>query len=253
MTPPETNPTELNADAPPPSPDWACGLAGRFVVFDGPDGSGKSTQFDKLSALATAAGVTVCEVREPGGTHIGEEIRKVLLDAQHEAEAPMDVHCEMMLFMASRAQLIAQRIGPAIERGELVLADRFISSTLAYQGAGGGLPLDDIISVGKVALGAYWPDLVVVFDVDSATARQRMNPLLRGKEFDTEQDRMESKDDAFHRKVRQGYLDQAKADAMGYLVIDAMAEPEVVNDRLITALSKRIGELPPPDSSRNER
>lgn len=231
-----------------PSPDdaarWVRGLAGKFVVFDGPDGSGKSTQFERLSALATSAGVTVCEVREPGGTHIGEEIRKVLLDAQHEAEAPMDVHCEMMLFMASRAQLIAQRIGPAIERGELVLADRFISSTLAYQGAGGGLPLDDIINVGKVALGAYWPDLVVVFDVDSATARQRMNPLLRGKEFEAEQDRMESKDDAFHRKVRQGYLDQANADPAGHLVINAMAEAEIVYDRLVAALSKRLPEMP---------
>lgn len=238
--PPKADPAETNPPALRTPPDWAAGLAGRFVVFDGPDGSGKSTQFDRLSALASSAGVTVCEVREPGGTHIGEEIRKVLLDAQHEAEAPMDIRCEMMLFMASRAQLIAQRIGPAIRRGELVLADRFISSTLAYQGAGGGLPLEEIIAVGKVALQDYWPDLVVVFDVDAATARQRMNPLLRGREFDAEHDRMESKDDAFHRKVRQGYLDQARQDPDHYLVIDATADPDTVFSELTQKLGARV-------------
>ena len=160
-------------------PALADRLRGRFVVFDGPDGSGKSTQLSRFIAAAEAAGLTVCEVREPGGTHIGEEIRKVLLDAKHEQSHPMDLRCEMMLFMASRAQLITQRVEPAIQRGELVIADRFISSTLAYQGAAGGLPIPDILAVGRVALGQYWPNLVVVFDVDEQTAQARMNPLLR--------------------------------------------------------------------------
>lgn len=220
--------------------DWPGQLSGRFVVFDGPDGSGKSTQFRRLVDLAEQAGVVVCEVREPGGTHIGEEIRKVLLDAQHEEEAPIDLRCEMLLFMASRAQLIAQRVRPALARGELVLADRFISSTLAYQGAGGGLPVEEIIAVGRVALQECWPDLVVVFDVDAATARQRMNPLLRGQEFDTDQDRMESKGDAFHRKVRQGYLDQASGDPGHYLVVDARGEEDEVYGRMCAGLAERV-------------
>ncbi|MEM9415138.1 MAG: dTMP kinase [Planctomycetota bacterium] len=241
MPPP---PPESDNPATPPAPlaggDWPSRLGGRFVVFDGPDGSGKSTQFRRLVRLAEDAGVAVCEVREPGGTHIGEEIRKVLLDAQHEEEAPIDLRCEMLLFMASRAQLIAQRVRPALERGELVLADRFISSTLAYQGAGGGLPAEDILAAGRVALRGCWPDLVVVFDVDADTARARMNPLLRGQEFDTDQDRMESKGDAFHRKVRQGYLDQAAADPGHYLVIDATGEEDAVYDRMCTGLAQRV-------------
>ena len=226
-----------------PSPAWAGRLGGRFIVFDGPDGSGKSTQFYRLTRLAEEAGITVCEVREPGGTHIGEEIRKTLLDAQHEEEAPIDLRCEMLLFMASRAQLIAQRVRPALARGELVLADRFISSTLAYQGAGGGLPVDEIIAVGKVALQECWPDLVVVFDVDAATARARMNPLLRGQEFASDQDRMESKGDAFHRKARQGYLDQAQRDPDHYLVIDARSEESAVYEQLLAGLAQRITQM----------
>ncbi|MBX2851712.1 MAG: dTMP kinase [Phycisphaeraceae bacterium] len=215
-------------------------LRGKFVVFDGPDGSGKSTQLSRFIAAAEAAGLTVCEVREPGGTHIGEEIRKVLLDAKHEQSHPMDLRCEMMLFMASRAQLITQRVEPAIQRGELVIADRFISSTLAYQGSAGGLPIPDILAVGRVALGKYWPDLVVVFDVDEKTAQARMNPLLRGREFDASKDRIESKGDAFHRRVRQGYLEQAEQDPNRYLVIDATREPDPIYGDLISGISGKL-------------
>jgi len=216
-------------------------LRGKFVVFDGPDGSGKSTQLGRFIEASESAGLTVCEVREPGGTHIGEEIRKVLLDAKHEQSHPMDLRCEMMLFMASRAQLITQRVAPAIARGELVIADRFISSTLAYQGTAGGLPIPDILAVGRVALGQYWPNLVVVFDVDEQTAQARMNPLLRGKEFDTSKDRMESKGDAYHRKVRQGYLDQASQDPQRYLVIDATREPDPIYDDLLVGMAEKLG------------
>eukprot|EP00752_Nemacystus_decipiens_P013532 g11990.t1 len=221
-------------------PDLADRLRGRFVVFDGPDGSGKSTQLGRLIEASEAAGLTVCEVREPGGTHIGEEIRKVLLDAKHEQSHPMDLRCEMMLFMASRAQLITERVAPAIQRGELVISDRFISSTLAYQGTAGGLPIPDILAVGRVALGQYWPNLVVVFDVDEQTAQVRMNPLLRGKEFDTSKDRIESKGDAFHRRVRQGYLDQASQDPNRYLVIDATREPDPIYADLIAGISAKL-------------
>ncbi|MEM1108064.1 MAG: dTMP kinase [Planctomycetota bacterium] len=215
---------------------WIQNLRGRFFVFDGPDGSGKSTQFRRLVAAAEAEGVGVCEVREPGGTHIGEEIRKVLLDPSVKED--VDVRCEMLLFMASRAQLIAQKIRPALAAGQLVLADRFISSTLAYQGTAGGLPIADILKVGQVALGQHWPDLVVVFDVDEETAAQRINPLLREREFNADRDRMEAKGAAFHRRVRQGYLDQAADDPGRYLVIDATRPPEAVFGDLLDGLSK---------------
>ena len=216
---------------------------GRFIVFDGPDGSGKSTQFRRLVDLARSQGVPVCEVREPGGTHIGEEIRRVLLDPAVKEE--VDLRCEMLLFMASRAQLLAQKIRPALARRELVLADRFISSTLAYQGAAGGLPVADILRVGQVALGETWPDLVVVFDVDEHTAASRINPLLRDREFGSDRDRMEAKGAAYHRKVRQGYLDQAATDPGRYLVLDATREPDAVFSELLTGLSTRSNPATP--------
>ncbi len=219
----------LSADA-----TWLKDLAGRFIVFDGPDGSGKSTQFRRVIDAAQAAGAVVCEVREPGGTAVGERIRQILLDPIH---AEMDLRCEMLLYMASRAQLVAERIRPALARGELVLADRFVSSTLAYQGAAGGLPLDEILSVARAACGrpgspgACWPDLVVVFDVDEATAATRLSPLL---------DRMESKGAEFHRRVREGFLDQARRDPDRYAVLDARRDPDLVTNDLMRTLRQRL-------------
>lgn len=200
--------------------DWTAQLAGRFIVFDGPDGSGKSTQFKRFAAFARERGLKVCEVREPGGTAIGEQIRNVLLDpANHE----MSLRCEMMLYMASRAQLIEQIIRPALMRNELVLADRFISSTLAYQGTAGGMTPEEILAVGRVAIGSIWPDVTVVFDVDEQVAATRLNPLL---------DRMELKGVEFHRRVRQGFLAQAQSEPDRYAVIDASAEADAVFARL---------------------
>jgi dTMP kinase len=204
-------------------------LRGRFVVFDGPDGSGKSTQFRRLAERCHAAGIMVTEVREPGGTPIGEEIRKVLLDPAND---PMAMRCEMLLYMASRAQLLEERIVPALERGDLVLADRFISSTLAYQGTAGGLPLDEIIAVGRVATGGRWPDLTVLFDVDERTAAARLSPLL---------DRIELRGSDFHRRVREGYLRQARDFPDRYRVIDASGDPDAVTAALEATLRSFFG------------
>ena len=206
------------------SQSWVSKLAGKFIVFDGPDGSGKSTQFRRFSTMLREQGLSVCEVREPGGTSIGEQIRAVLLDPGNES---MNTRCEMLLYMASRAQLMAERIVPALARGECVLADRFISSTLAYQGAAGGMATEEIMHVARVAVGERWPDLVVIFDVDTATAGRRLNPLL---------DRMERKGEEYHRKVRQGYLEQAAADPRHHLVIDARPGADEVFERLRQAV-----------------
>jgi len=215
--------------------DWRHKLCGRFIVFDGPDGSGKSTQFRRFSADLQRLGIEVCEVREPGGTYIGEQIRRVLLDPANQEE--VDLRCEMLLFMASRSQLVAQRIRPALRSGAMVLADRFISSTLAYQGSAGGIPLDDIRRVGQIALGDCWPDLVVLFDVDEVTANSRLSPLL---------DRMELKGAEYHRVVRQGYLKQASDDPGRYLVIDSSADVETVYHRLWLALEQRAAQWTAP-------
>ncbi|MEM1097536.1 MAG: dTMP kinase [Planctomycetota bacterium] len=209
---------------------WLQTLRGSFVVFDGPDGSGKTTQFRRFMELCESQGISVCEVREPGGTAIGERVRDLLLHYRDEEHGEMAPACEMLLFMASRAQLIAERVRPALERGCLVLADRFISSTLAYQGTAGGTPVADILRVGQVALGETWPDRVVVFDVDEVTAAKRLNPLL---------DRMEARGAAFHAKVRKGYLDQAEQDPDRYVVIDARSDEDTVFERLLTGLGAK--------------
>lgn len=207
---------------------WLKLLRGRFIVFDGPDGSGKTTQFQRFARFLETSGVRVCQVREPGGTPIGEQVRRVLLDPEN---AEMDVRCEMLLYMASRAQLVSRQIKPALVRGELVLADRYVSSTLAYQGAAGGLSQEEILSVAKVAVGECWPDVVVVFDVDPGTAANRLGP---------DKDRVEQKDQPFHQAVRKGYLDQARKDPSRYLVIDASPDPGRVFDALVQGLRTRF-------------
>jgi dTMP kinase len=201
-------------------------LAGKFLVFDGPDGSGKSTQLRRFSAGCRAAGLTPCEVREPGGTDVGEKIRAALLEHSDEE---MSVRCEMLLYMASRAQLVEQRILPALEQGRCVLADRFVSSTLAYQGTAGGLPREDILAAAAIATGGVRPHLVILFDLDADAAAERLNPLL---------DRMEAKGRAFHKRVREGYLAQAEAEPERHLVIDASQE----EDRVFASLIERLGE-----------
>jgi len=205
---------------------WLTYLAGKFLVFDGPDGSGKTTQFRRFATACRDAGLDVCEVREPGGTAVGERIRNILLDPIHH---DMSLRCEMMLYMASRAQLVEQKIRPSLDKGCLVLADRFVSSTLAYQGTAGGLPVEDIDAVARVAIAGAEPDLVVLFDVDQATAARRLGLLL---------DRMEAKGAEFHARVRQGYLDQATRDPEHHLVIDGTQGEADVWSSLLEALRK---------------
>jgi dTMP kinase len=207
---------------------WLRSLAGRFIVFDGPDGSGKTTQFRAIASRATRAGVSVCEVREPGGTTVSERIREVLLDP---SLPEMSVRCELMMYMASRAQLVAERIAPALAQGQLVLADRYVSSTLAYQGTAGGITEDEILAVARAACGEHFPpDLTVIFDVDLETAAHRLNPLL---------DRMELKGAAFHKRVREGYLQQAKRWPDRYLVIDAREPQEKVTAAMLNGIRAR--------------
>ena len=203
-------------------------LRGRFVVFEGPDGSGKSTQFKRLSELATSFSVPHTIVREPGGTKTGEAIRTVLLD---KANTGMSVRCEMLLYMASRAELVSSIITPALREQKMVLADRFVSSTLAYQGTAGGLNSADISAVARVATGGLMPDLVLLFDLDHVAASKRLTGSL---------DRMEAKGLEFFKLVRKGYLDQAKADPGRFAVIDASQDQEGVWQQLCRVLQERV-------------
>jgi dTMP kinase len=195
--------------------DLVDALPGHFLVFDGPDGSGKSTQLKLFLKAAKASGLTITEVREPGGTEIGEKIRDALL------------------YMASRAQLCEQVIGPALQRGDLVVADRFVSSTYAYQGAAGGIPFGEIDAAASIAMQSVTPDATLIFDVDQETAASRLNPLL---------DRMEAKGAAFHSRVREGYnaLIASDPEAKRYLGIDARGTEAQVFGNIISALRTRF-------------
>jgi dTMP kinase len=235
--PPQPSPSPSRAHLLPfPDPSFIRAYAGRFLVFEGPDGSGKSTQFRRLSELARQQGVTICEVREPGGTPVGERIRQHIVLAKADEGLEMSVRCEMLLYMASRAELVEKKILPALNRGELVLADRYVASTLAYQGSGGGLPVADISAVARIATRNLVPDLYLIFDIDEVAAAKRLSPLL---------DRMEAKGAAFHRKVRQGYLEQAKSDPGRYAVVDASLTQDQVWDQLQRSLADRAKYLSP--------
>jgi len=206
-------------------------LRGKFLVFDGPDGSGKSTQLAMFLSSVRDAGIPVTEVREPGGTEVGEKIRDALLD--HLDRETMSLRCEMLLYMASRAQLCQQLIAPALEAGHLVVADRFVSSTYAYQGTAGGIPKSEIDAAAGIAMQGTEPDATLIFDVDQDTAASRLNPLL---------DRMEAKGAAFHAKVRRGYQELIKSDpdARRYLRVDATGLPGEVFGNIIEVLTARF-------------
>jgi dTMP kinase len=225
--PPVTTPNRPIADTIPEP--LRASLRGRFLVFDGPDGSGKSTQHKRFVAATRAAGIPTVEVREPGGTEVGERIRHALLD--HLDREEMSLRCEMLLYMASRAQLCEQVIGPALKAGKLVVADRFISSTLVYQGYAAGIPKEEILAAGKIATQGVHPDATLIFDIDQQTAAARLNPLL---------DRMESKGADFHARVRAGYkylLDHGGAE---FVRVDARGNPDEVFANISSALAGRF-------------
>lgn len=194
-------------------------LKGKFIVFDGPDGSGKSTQFSKVIEKLSDE-LEIVTVREPGGTLIGEKIRGILLDPKN---VEMSVVTEMLLYMASRTQLIAERILPALDRGALVLADRFVSATFAYQGSGGGLSHDLIEGVSKAACLGLVADLTILLDVDEQTSFSRMGKSL---------DRIEQKDSSYHARVRESFLDQANRNPNSWIVVDASKTIEEVWEKV---------------------
>jgi dTMP kinase len=190
-------------------------LKGKFIVLDGPDGCGKSTQAELLVDWLRDGGATTSRFRDPGDTAIGEKIREILLNPEHLA---MNTRTELLLYMAARAQLWGERIGPALEQGHCVVMDRWLSSTCAYQGHAGGFGIDKVIGIAADCLERVWPDLTIVLDVDLETAAKRLDRQL---------DRMEAKGNDYHRDVRQGYLQLAK-DREGFFVVDASADVETV-------------------------
>lgn len=179
-----------------------------FFSFDGIDGVGKSTQMELFVDWLRQRGHEVVTCRDPGGTELGERLREILL---HKSDTPIGRRAEMLLYMASRAQLVDQVIRPALDAGQLVVSDRFLLANVVYQGYAGGLAVDDLWRVGDVAIAGVRPGLIFLLDMDVAAAVQRRN---------REPDRMESQGLDYMEKVRQGFLAEA-ARRQGIVVIDA--------------------------------
>jgi dTMP kinase len=192
----------------------------KFVSFEGIDGCGKSTLMDQLEGWLRLAEVPCIRTREPGGTPIGERIRKILLDP---ACSEMCARAEALLYSASRAQLTEQVILPALKNDTWVLVDRFVDATFAYQGYGRGFDLDDLEAIQKWTTGGLWPDKTILIDCDIDTARLRLQ-MRDG----ASRDRIEQEDRLFHQKVRDGYLALAAREPSRFLVLDGSKPLEKV-------------------------
>lgn len=190
-----------------------------FITFEGPEGSGKSTQIRLLAEYLRGRNFSVEVMREPGGTAIGDQIRHVLHDTANTAMSPT---AEVLLYSASRAQLVAERIRPALAAGRVVLCDRYADSTMAYQGYGRGLDLGMLAALTEIATGGLMPDLTLLLDLDVSDGLSRRR--VRGEEMN----RLDLEAVAFHERVREGYSRLASADPGRWVRIAADRSVQVV-------------------------
>jgi dTMP kinase len=212
---------------------------GRLLVFEGGEGAGKSTQLSRLSGRLARAGIAFQQFREPGGTPVGDEIRRLLLDA----DGSMTARTEALLFMASRAELVAREVRPALSAGRLVLLDRFFLSTYAYQIWGRGLPDSDVRVANRVATEGLVPDLTLLLSLPASVGLARA-------ERRSGRDRIEQSGDGFHERVEAAFAEfstsawQARHEECGpILSIDARGTADAVEGLVLDALTSRFGEL----------
>lgn len=217
-------------------------MPGVFIVLEGGEGSGKSTQARLLYTRLMQEGALPLLLHEPGGTALGEQVRRLLMaergGGQQRRQGGIEPLTELLLFSAARAELVNKVLHPALEEGRTVICDRFTPSTVAYQGYGRGLPLDTIATLNTLATGGLWADLIVLLDMAPEEALGRVaaqQSLLEvtekagergGRQDEEGLRRFEQEPMTFHRKVRQGYLEQAAADPGRWLLVDAGLPPE---------------------------
>lgn len=198
-------------------------MKGLLIVFEGPDGSGKTTVLEKVYKKLLQDGYDIYKFREPGGTEISEKIREIILDNEN---IKMSSRCEALLYAASRAQLVEEKLRPLLEKGSIILCDRFVMSSILYQGIGRGLGIDEVKNINDFAIGEIRADLTLFLNIDYKTAidRKRRNFVS---------DRLENEDDSFHKKTYDGYIDLSKKFKDEIISIDANKDVEtVVNDCL---------------------
>lgn len=201
-----------------------------FISLEGPEGSGKTTQLPMLADFLRQRGHEVLTTREPGGTSIGEQVRTILHNLENKEMKP---RTEILLFQASRAQLVEQVIRPHLKMGGIVLSDRYADSTLAYQGYGHQIDIESLRVLVTFATGGLKPDLTILLDVEVETG-------LRRKELKGEWNRLDAYDLEFHHRVRQGYLRLVKAEPERWKVIDASQSPAKVQDELRRVVAGRL-------------
>lgn len=212
-------------------------MPGLFVTFEGGEGSGKSTQIERLAERLKRRGLDPVVTREPGGTTLGEGARALLLDPAHKPDA----RTEVFLLEAARAELVASVISPALAAGRAVLCDRYADSTLAYQGGGRGLDHETLAAINRFATGGLVPDLTFLFDLAPAIGLSRRNEA-----GDT--NRLDREPEAFHARVRARYLELAAGEPQRFIVIDAAEPPEALAERIATAVEQRLAGAPAPGS-----
>jgi dTMP kinase len=207
----------------------------RFITFEGIEGSGKTTQIQLLSNHLEERGLDHLLTREPGGTPIGDQVRKLVLNPANNAMTPT---CEMLLYSAARAQHVEQVIRPALAQGRIVLCDRFKDATLAYQGYGRGLLLDIIRALHSLEILSLQPDLTLLFDIDPRAALERARSRDRSKS--PEGTRFEQEGLEFHDRVRQGYLELARHEPDRFVLIDARGSVKEVQGRVLAGVQRLL-------------
>ena len=217
------------------SPVSRATVRGKFITFEGLDGCGKSTQLEKLAIALRERGIDVVTTREPGGTETGERVREVLLSSR---TAGLDAHAEMALMFASRAQLIAEVILPALNSGKWVLCDRFTDSTEAYQGGGRQLGSETVLRLHDLVCGGLWPELTILMDSDVGSSVRRAR--RRNKDTENDENRFEKESQAFFTRVRDGFLQIARREPQRVVLIDARPPIEVVHEEIVRVVRERL-------------
>jgi dTMP kinase len=212
---------------------------GKFITFEGLDGTGKSTHVRKLAAVLRQAGHKVVETREPGGTATGEKIRKVLLDSATAELSPM---AEMALMFASRAQHIVEVIAPALAQGSIVLCDRFTDSTEAYQGYGRKLGSRDVLELHRVLCGDLQPDLTILLDgdADASLGRARRRNLAAKAHVHGDENRFEQETRAFFGRVHEGFLAIAKREHGRIVLVNARGTPAETHSKIVEVVGRKL-------------
>lgn len=208
-------------------------MRGKFITFEGPEGGGKSTHVQELAKQLRAEGRTVLVTREPGGTPLAEKIRTLLRD---ELDDPPVTRSEVLLFLAARAQVVSQVIRPALARGEWVLCDRFADSTFAYQGYGRGIDVGLLKNFNDFATEGLMPDLTILLDVPLEVSRARL--AERQAATATSADRIEQAGTMFHRRLREGFLELARAEPSRFVTIDATGDKDNVSAAVLAAVHR---------------